>query len=43
MNLLNHTQTNNIHDITDEIEERTNLNVPFSYNYTIETTQNRQP
>ena len=28
MNLLNHTQTNNIHDITDEIEERTNLNVP---------------
>ncbi|RGF91054.1 hypothetical protein DXA10_13135 [Firmicutes bacterium AM55-24TS] len=28
MNLLNHSQTNNIQDIIDNIEEQTNLTVP---------------
>ncbi len=28
MNLLNHSQTNNIRDIIDNIEEQTNLTVP---------------
>ena len=43
MNLLNHSQTNNIQDIIDNIEEADQFDRSFSCNYTIETTQNRQP
>ena len=43
MDSSNYSQTYNIQDIIDKIEEETNLTVPSAVTNTIETTQNRQP
>ena len=43
MDSSNYSQTYNIQDIIDKIEEETNLTVHFSCAYTIKTTQNCQP